>query len=92
MTSSHETDALARQKYFALGSPEEVRSAIDLIFEAFENTCHSEEAVLLAKQSASKLYDGKKRDRTLVMIEQLGFMMDLQYWEKKTRTTSYLLS
>jgi hypothetical protein len=92
MTSSHENDTLAGQKYFSLGSPEDVRSAIDLIFEAFENACDFEEAVLLAKKNASKLYDGKEKDRTLVLIEQLGFMMDHQYWKKKKRTTSYLLS
>lgn len=92
MSPSSDNSATNEKKYLTLGSAEEIDSAIHLIFDAFENTCLHEEAVRQAKERAAKVYSGEKKDRTLVVIDQLGHMMDLQYWTKKERRTKYLLS
>ncbi|MFI4941506.1 MAG: hypothetical protein ACHP7O_14345 [Burkholderiales bacterium] len=80
------------QKYFTIGSAEEIDSAIHLIFDAFENTCLHQEAVRQAKEKAAQVYSDAERERALQVIDQLGRMMDLQYWEKREYKTSYFLS
>ncbi|CAN5121034.1 hypothetical protein BH11PSE11_BH11PSE11_24000 [soil metagenome] len=80
------------QRYSGLGSAEEIESAIELIFEAFEVTPLHEDAVMRAKKRAAQKFSGEQRDRAVVIIDQLGRMMDLRYWESKGRRKRHFLS
>jgi hypothetical protein len=77
--------ATRENEHFKLRITGEVDSAIDLIFDAFENTPLHNEAVTMAKEKAAASYIGEQRDRALVIIEQLGHLMDRQHWENKNR-------
>jgi hypothetical protein len=74
-----------------LGDVGEVRVAIRLIFEAFESTTQHDLAVQQAKEAAVKSFSGEQQQRTLAIIDQLGRMMDPQYWKNDGRRRSYFL-
>jgi len=59
---------------------EEVDSAIQYIFDAFETTSSHDEAVRYAKEKAAQSVGGEQKERTVQVIGQLGRMMDRDYW------------
>lgn len=67
-----------------VGMMDGVDSAIQMIFDAFENTSLHDQAVLHAKERAAQSYSGAQKERALEIIEQLGRMMDRDYWSAPT--------
>lgn len=74
-----------RDNRYSGGIVEDVNSAIQMIFDAFENTPLHGEAVRLAKKKAAASLSGEQRDKALVAIEKLGHLMDREHWAKKDR-------
>ncbi|MFI4941590.1 MAG: hypothetical protein ACHP7O_14775, partial [Burkholderiales bacterium] len=85
MTPLSDKCATRQNEHYTLRITGDVDSAIDLIFDAFENTPLHHEAVKMAKEKAAASYIGEQRERALSIIEQLGHLMDRQHWEKKNQ-------
>jgi len=70
-----------------IGVVDDVDLAIQMIFDAFEDTPLYDEAILHAKEHAAQSCSGEQKDRTLEIIDQLGRVMDREYWSARTPYT-----